>query len=400
MAADGHKSIVVSPEPVQSREVRIDFLRVSIEFIKPDDTTWQQEMPESGVVLDDQDLRFKLVISGIEQPNQQALEQMGFHHLHLTTTATHPALYTRLNLFGPSTEIATANGTTEIRVKLSRAALKLAMLVPQLDDDGIDDERSSLDHVANEYSTFGDSQAFMKEGNDWEFKHRGHSLNDESSSLANVVFNSPLDRTFIQAGGAELMTVKVEGMTDVQGKAMLMNQADVFYYSGHGNSRTDNAFMPNLEALNPGDGHLTPDDLKPYWDRDMNCAVIAGCAVLNINNWVAFPSYYAPLDGLGASYWPGKEMEKTGPDFLLGYGSKAPLDTQGSTAIAATFIRLYESSGDAFDSWRAANNNSNGRNAVAIHKDTKYGYFKYTVLAGVIPSYEWTVKPKVGDWNP
>ena len=97
--------------------------------------------------------------------------------------------------------------------------------------------------------------------------------------------------------------------------------------------------------------------------------------------------------------WPGKAMENIGPQFLGGYGSSAPLDSQGSAAIAESFTAQYDTSGDAFESWRDANDNSNGRNAVAIQKGAKFGFFDRTTILG-IALYTWTEKAKVGDWNP
>lgn len=178
-----------------------------------------------------------------------------------------------------------------------------------------------------------------------------------------------------------------------------MNQADVFYYSGHGVSQDGAAFEPGLDALDDNSGYIRPSDLAGYWTRDLDCAVFAGCAVLNINNWVAFPSYYPPMTGPGVNYWPGKAMENIGPQFLVGYGSSAPLDSQGSATIAASFTAQYDASGEAFGSWRDANDNSNGRNAVAIQKGTKFGYFHRTTFLG-INFYTWTEKAKIGDWTP
>ncbi|MBL9113357.1 MAG: hypothetical protein JNJ83_00005 [Verrucomicrobiaceae bacterium] len=385
--------------PVELDELHFRLLPVEIKFIKPDDATWQEEMPQKQVVLDDKDLRFKLVLSGIEESNQSKLEQMGFHHLHLTSTATRPALHTRLNLFGQSTEIHAANGATEIRVKLRRQDLKLANIVPQSDSDGIEDERASHDYAQPPDSNFSDSEAFIYQGAGWRHRYRGYSRNEESASLENDPFKSKLDKTFLQAAGVEMFTVKVEGISGIQGKAMLMNQADVFCYSGHGVSQNGAEFEPGLDALDDNSGYIRPSDLAAYWTRDLDCAVFAGCAVLNINNWVAFPSYYPPTTGPGVNYWPGKAMENIGPQFLVGYGSSAPLDSQGSAAIAASFTAQYDTSGDAFGSWRDANDNSNGRNAVAIQKGTKFGFFARTTFLG-ISFYSWTEKAKVGDWTP
>jgi hypothetical protein len=399
-------SLVPESEPNDTMGCLVDNVKVfpiKIVFVEPDDDTWLQEMPEREVILDTKYLRFKVVINNLQESSQSKLVEMGLHHLHFTTTATRPLLYTRMNLFGPSTEIHAEENLTEIRIKLSREALKQMDLVPQSDNDDVADERSALDNVEDRRSNFSDSEAFIYAGSSWQEKYRGYSRNEDNASLNNNPFKSKLD---IQSAGAEMLDVKIEGLS-VEGKAMLMNQADVFYYSGHGYSQqgnyVTNEFYPGLGALEADDqngGIVIPSDLTPYWSKDLDCAVFAGCAVLNINNWVPFPEYFPPLSGPAAGYWPGKVMENVGPPFLVGYSSKAPRDdTQGSAAIAASFISEYEAHGDAFASWRDANNNSHGRNASAIQKGVKYGYFVRTTFLG-IPFYTWTEKSKVGDWNP
>ena len=53
-----------------------------------------------------------------------------------------------------------------------------------------------------------------------------------------------------------------------------MNQADYFYFSGHGSYATG--------AIQGG---FTPSMASKYWNRDLNCAIIAGCAVLDVGNY-------------------------------------------------------------------------------------------------------------------
>jgi hypothetical protein len=360
-------------------------------------------MPEKKVVLDDKYLKFKIVIKSLKETSQTKLQDIGFHHLHFTTTGTRPLLHARMNLFGPSTATSVTEDSTEIRVTHNRSNLRQMDLIPQSDDDAVQGERSTLDNVSFTESNFNDSATFIDVD---AAVYRGYSKNDDGVSLNNELFNSDLDRTFLQAAGSEKLTIKIEG-TSIKGMAMVMNQADVFYYSGHGLSDVGNQvanpadYHPGLVALDEDDegGIVHPSELSPYWSRDINVAVIAGCAVLNINNWVPNPAYFPPLAGPGVGYWPGKVMENIGPPFLVGYASSGPSDNQNSTAIAAAFISDYDSSNDAFASWRDANDNSNGRNACAIQRGSKYGYFLRSTFLG-IPYYSWTEKPKIGDWEP
>ena len=377
---------------------RVVFKPFVIQFIEPDDPTWMAVMSENKVVLDDKNLRIKIVLSNIQSVTQETLEVMGLNYLHLNTTATCPVLYTRMKMFGPSTILYENNGSTEIRIELSQQGLRLAMLLPELNADETYGERACLDHATGNNSNFSDSESFIQPISAMPELYRGYARNEESSSLECNPFRSKPDITFIQSAGAEMLTVKVEG-TCVQGKAMLMNQADVFYFSGHGITDVGNYTSPGLIALEGDESAVTAYDLSPYWGRDLDCAVFAGCAVLNINNWVAIPAYVPPTIGPGVGYWPGKIMENIGPPFLVGYGALAPSDNQGTAAIASSFISQYDSSGDPFASWRDANDNSNGRNAVAIQREVKYGYFLRSEFLG-IPYYTWTEKAKVGDWDP
>ena len=116
--------------------------------------------------------------------------------------------------------------------------------------------------------------------------------------------------------------------------------------------------------------------------------VVAGCSVLDIND---YENHYPVGEGHEDS--PGKRWEQVGPDTLLGYNYSAPLDSQGSADIVATWLtnRGDPEVGDV-EAWRDANNNSNGRNACAIKKGVSYHYFaEYGLfyLWKTIPKSEW-----------
>jgi hypothetical protein len=71
---------------------------------------------------------------------------------------------------------------------------------------------------------------------------------------------------------------------------------------------------------------------------------------------------------------------------LLGYNYFAPLDSQGSALIVASWLSNRTSLGD-IDAWMNANDNTNGRNACAIQKDVGYYYFH---RSGFYPFYQYT----------
>jgi hypothetical protein len=92
----------------------------------------------------------------------------------------------------------------------------------------------------------------------------------------------------------------------------------------------------------------------------------------------------------------GSEFDSSGGESIRKYFSIALMNS--TQPERSDFTGSYDSSGDAFGSWRDANYNTNGRNAVAIQKGTKYGYFVRTTFLE-LPSYTWTEKAKVGDWT-
>ncbi len=117
-----------------------------------------------------------------------------------------------------------------------------------------------------------------------------------------------------------------------------------------------------------------------YWGKDLECAIIDGCSVLDVND------YNNNYPGDDHTTSPGELWEKTGPTALLGYNYYAPLDTQGSASIVASWLANREILGD-IDAWMDANNNSNGRNGCAIEKDVGYYYFH---RSGFYPFYQYT----------
>jgi hypothetical protein len=135
-----------------------------------------------------------------------------------------------------------------------------------------------------------------------------------------------------------------------------MNQADYFYYSGHGNHSSG--------ALTVG----SPAAAAGYWNQDLDCVIIAGCAVLDIND------YNNNYTGSDHSVSPGKMWEPLGPSVLLGYNYYAPNDLQNTAGIISSWISNRGAQGDV-TAWMNANDNPNGRNACAIEKNLKYSYF-------------------------
>ena len=102
-------------------------------------------------------------------------------------------------------------------------------------------------------------------------------------------------------------------------KRQIMNQSDVFYYSGHGLHRWGVA------------DEFNPVEISDYWKKDLNCVIFAGCSILDINdynnNYLDHEGIWDQDDHVAS---PGKLWELTGPNVLLGYNYVAPLDSSGA----------------------------------------------------------------------
>ncbi len=139
----------------------------------------------------------------------------------------------------------------------------------------------------------------------------------------------------------------------------VMNQADVFYYSGHGNGATG--------GINSG---FTPNLLGEYWKRDLNCVVIAGCSVMNIAGHriksfgmtTRFKRWIKSQEDRSV----GVSWENAANIIFLGYCYTAPLDSQGAVDIASDFATKVKGGKDFLQAWKEANDRDAGRNACAI----------------------------------
>ncbi|MBR1921092.1 MAG: hypothetical protein IJ829_03680, partial [Kiritimatiellae bacterium] len=144
-------------------------------------------------------------------------------------------------------------------------------------------------------------------------------------------------------------------------------QADVFYYSGHGGHDTG--------RLN---GVVSPSDVSGCWS-DVDTIVFAGCAVLDIGdrgNHYPNPASHSASPGLR---WAAASRATV----LLGYAYKAPLDDQGGEDITASWCASRSALGDV-EAWMKANDCRSGRNACAIQlvgeNSLEYHYFTKRAL--------------------
>jgi hypothetical protein len=90
-----------------------------------------------------------------------------------------------------------------------------------------------------------------------------------------------LSQTFVKAAGVLLFDVEVGGTRSAI--RQIQEQADVFYYSGHGIH--DGGYLSVIEPLDTSWGdHLYANDVAPFWS-DVDTVIIAGCSVLDIGDY-------------------------------------------------------------------------------------------------------------------
>lgn len=183
---------------------------------------------------------------------------------------------------------------------------------------------------------------------------------------------------YARYGGA--VYIQAKAMNTKSKRRLYRNQADLLYISGHGSSAAG-----SIASVMPG----TVD-----WKDDLDIVIMAGCSVLDINDYNGnYDDDATPgkEPGPTSKVFPGEQWATTGPRLLLGYNYMAPLDTQGSPGIIASWFS-NRGAGD-IEAWRIANNNSAGRNACAI--DTVNGVYYYFKKSGkFFKSYIWTAVPR------
>lgn len=150
----------------------------------------------------------------------------------------------------------------------------------------------------------------------------------------------------------------------------IQNQADVFYFSGHGH------LTGELETAYSE--RFSPSEAIANWSHDLNHIFFAGCSVLKIKN------YNDKFKGNSAKAKasPGEKWAKIKGKVFYGYCAKAPTDTNSLLDGADTtknifmkFIRLGEKPKD----WLEADNDRYGRNACVIDTRSipwRYGFIK------------------------
>ena len=340
----------------------------SVRVCSPDSPEWA-ELEPSRVLLDDEPFRVQFEIVP-EVPSLAICRQMFGNALTLRTSGTAPGGVS-LPLDDAYTTLSSSDGRTVVRAEYPFGKLKEIRALPRQDNDGVA-EMAWIDIVEDRPDTvqnLDDSRAFEQLG----YAFRGKATTDPGQTLESEPPNSEQSESFFKAAGCETMQVSYGGAASA--RRQVMNQADFFYVSGHGG-----------HASNMLQGRYTPAMLGDFWKRDLDCLIIAGCSLLDIND------YNGNFQGADHLRSPGKEWEPTGPAVLLGYNYIAPGDRGGAPArIVGHWQQNRAARGDV-DAWMDANAANRAWNACAIEKGVRYVYFRR--LWGMkrrvsIPSSEW-----------
>ena len=329
------------------KTARLHVLKPTIAISKSSIEGWN-EMDEGEVVLSDEDLKIGIQIKPKVTFMDEVIGALGGEYTIFTATNPEGASVA----FSATDPFVQNDDSSEIRITRTRAELKTLGLLPANEEDGVD-EMAWVDIVQTQGQSYADSEAFATLG----YAFRGKATLDATQSLESSPPNSIPTASFFKAAGCELISVAYGGATSA--KRQIMNQADIFYFSGHGNHNTgtiQSGFSPQMAAQ--------------YWCDDLDCVIIAGCSVLDIND------YNNNFPGLAHLLSPGKAWEQTGPNILLGYCYKAPLDSTGAPARIVSQWMVNRSVQGDVAAWMNANDNRNGRNACAIEKGLRFHYFR------------------------
>jgi len=334
--------------------------KVDVAVCSPDDPDWS-ELDVSRVVLDDEELRIKVTVTP-QMASLAACRQKFGDSITIKTSGTCSQGAT-VSL--DNAVFSNVDGKSEIRISRSFSQLRQLGLLPQSDEDNVNEMAwyDVGDDNLTSASNLSDSRAFAVLG----YQFRGQILNP---TLGNLDSNPPVSinsETFYKSAGCEIVTIHF-GEVDSK-RLQIMNQADYFYYSGHGRHADG-----TLLGLSDGP-QITPSLVSSFWNRDLKCVVFAGCSVLDINDYNN--NYVGTSEHVNS---PGKLWAAVpGPEVFLGYAYTAPRDTQGADRISSAWVANRGSMGDAA-AWMKANDNRNGRNACTIQRidasNILYGYFK------------------------
>jgi hypothetical protein len=183
-------------------------------------------------------------------------------------------------------------------------------------------------------------------------------------------------------------------------KRMIANQADTFYFSGHG-EYSDGSL--NLTGVSPSVARFYPTDAR--WDKDLDYVIIAGCSVLGIrDDLFRVGSFHFRQAAIYAWKYPfsdpspGEKWELLPPRYKIGYNFSAPRDTQGSANIIRKYYMNLAAGMTVPQAWGAANAGTAGDSACVIDTSVTPHVYWYFVN-DVIGQKHWVSTTKGAYWG-
>lgn len=214
-------------------------------------------------------------------------------------------------------DVLSADGK-EIRVTMSAAEVKTLGLLKADAADTVD-EFTSADFIDSDFtgSNWNDGDGFDATApGERRGKARGDAPSPDQDN-GDLSANPPVSAVrydFLKAAG--VVYVEAVAGDKVSQIRQLQDQADTMYVSGHGNHRTGTVLG----------GEMDPSAVKPYWNQDLDTVIIAGCSVLDINDYNNFFTAERGYNEADHNASPGEIWATTGPKLLFGYNAAAPLD--------------------------------------------------------------------------
>ena len=305
------------------------------------------EIAQDKVIMSDEDLRIRIKVEP-KVPSFNILKQaLGDTYTIYTDTAPNGVEVA----FAANDEFQQEESWSEVHITKNRQQLRDLGLLPSAEEDGVDEmawlDMADLSPAAGQ--NYEDSEAFAT----LSYEDRGQACRETALTLNSTPPNSIPSEWYFKAAGREVISVSYDYA--LSKKRQIMNQADYFYFSGHGYTNGD---------LHGG---FTPAMALECWNDDLDVAILAACSVLDIND------YNHQWSTIIRS--PGKLWEQTSPTNLLGYAHVAPGDKGGAPKrIMQSWVSKRGTMGNV-DAWMKANADNHAWNACAIVKGEKYLYF-------------------------
>ena len=314
--------------------------------MKPD--SWDDELEKSRVILFDENTRIRIRIALRFDSLNEILTHQEFSRIRIKTSGTKSggADYA---LTASNCSFVNATDYSEIRVELTRQQLIDLHCLPENDEDLVN-EKAWYDPGSDGPGDHNLSDGYAFDDGTSDLEPRGRCIVD--GDFEDEPPTSPLgknDISFLQTAGAELLIAQFAAVSSET--RQIANQADIFYYSGHGDHHSALLYTDIQKTRSFSAS-------QARWNRELKIAVLAGCSVLDIKNYrlKSFgPSTRVKLLWRGGATSPGEAWENIGPKFLVGYCWVAPKDTQGTAAIISTFLANVRGGMSIPQAWGTAN---------------------------------------------